>query len=345
MRFFYKIWEHKIFFSVALSETAAVRGLHIRAFWPVFACILIASTWLGLLVVGENARARLAARMAGDAQTTAYLDKIAKLEEEKEAQSRQVSLIAQELGILQARLDRFDVIGEKLGSDEELGKLIGANEIPGGQGGPEELEFLEVPSLEELQKQLGIIQRDADRAQVALETGLALSISKQEMHAGIPHHFPVVHPHAYISSSYGSRKHPITKKRHWHGGLDVAAGWGAPIVSAADGVVVYAGYRYAYGIFVEIRHANGFSTRYAHLKKATATNGQQVKAGELVGLMGSTGRSTGPHLHFEVLKNDESLNPYTFVKGHMKTARKMGRDGIGERQVEKWKEQQKLAQK
>jgi murein DD-endopeptidase MepM/ murein hydrolase activator NlpD len=340
-----KIWEHRVFFSVALSDTSAVRGVRLRAFWPIFLIGLVIFTTAGLAIVGENTRARLAARVAGDVQTTAYLDRIAQLESEKEVQAKQVALIAQELGILQARLDRFDVIGEKLVADEDLSVLLGKEEtslLEGGQGGPSEVPLETIPSLEDLQLQLGELQSQADRTAIALELGMALAVRDQEGQNGAPYHFPVIHPRAYVSSSYGWRKNPFNgKRKQWHSGLDIAASRGSAIVSAADGIVVYAGYRYAYGFTVEIRHAAGFSTKYAHLKKVTVQNGQHVKAGDLVALMGSTGRSTGPHVHFEILKDDEKLNPYPFVKGHLSTARRLGREGHGERLVNRWLERER----
>jgi murein DD-endopeptidase MepM/ murein hydrolase activator NlpD len=335
-----KIWEHRVFFSVALSDTSAVRGVHVRAFWPIVLAAFVILTTAGLAIVGENTRARLAARVAGDVQTTAYLDKIAQLEAEKEVQAKQVALIAQELGILQARLDRFDVIGERLVADEELSALLGKEEdtlLEGGQGGPSEVPLEAIPSLEDLQLQLKELQTQADRAAVALDLGMALAVRDQEGQNGAPYYFPVIHPRAYVSSSYGWRKNPFNSRRkQWHAGVDIAATRGSAIVSAADGIVVYAGYRYAYGFTVEIRHAAGFSTKYAHLKKLTVQNGQHVKAGDLIALMGSTGRSTGPHVHFEILKDDEKLNPYAFIKSHMATARRMGREGHGERLVDRW---------
>ena len=342
MKFLKTIWEHKIFFSFAFSDTGAVRGVRVRAFWPITVALLVALSWVGLLVAGETSRARLAAKMSGNAQMTAYLDRIAELEQQKESQQKKVSLIAQELGILQTRIERFDTIGEKLGQDQEFGDMLNLDEPVSGQGGPDDMMMERTPSIEEVQEQLGFLRKDADRVETALEAGLALSVLKQEAHAGVPYFYPVVHPRAWQSSSYGWRKHPLSKRRHWHSGMDVAAGYDAPIVSSADGIVVYAGYRYAYGLVVEIRHANGFSTRYAHTKKIAVENGQHVKAGDLIAFMGSTGRSTGPHLHFEILKGDEKLNPYPFVQPHFKQARQLAKSGYGERIVAEWKAEQKL---
>ena len=120
-------------------------------------------------------------------------------------------------------------------------------------------------------------------------------------------------PLAYsrISSKYGMRKHPIDGYRKMHRGVDFRAPRGTPIVAAGNGVVEYAGRRGGYGKYVRIRHNRTYKTAYAHLSRfATAlAPGKRVKQGDVIGYVGSTGRSTGPHLHFEVLKNNEQVNP------------------------------------
>lgn len=322
-----------------------MRGVRIRAIWPasVVAVVVLLS---GVLAFGgSSSRAQLARITGGEAAD--YLDRIAALEDEKEVQSKQVAVMAQQLGTLQARLDRFDVLGEKLIGDEELGDMIANKpqakpENPSDadnddQGGPATASWTERMSVNQLRQHLGLMTKEADRAEAALELGLALSVRRQESHAGVPWHFPVISPLTRYSSHYGWRVHPITRQRHYHSGQDIAASWDAPIVSAADGVVVYAGYRYSYGYLVEIRHAGGFSTRYAHLNKIITKVGNTVKAGDLLALMGSTGRSTGPHLHFEVLKDDNILNPVPFITEHRSTANKLALDGMGGKLLKAWK--------
>jgi murein DD-endopeptidase MepM/ murein hydrolase activator NlpD len=99
-----------------------------------------------------------------------------------------------------------------------------------------------------------------------------------------------------------------------HRGLDFRGGYGAPILAAADGRVSYVGYKSGYGRVVEITHGNGMMTRYAHMSRQLARVGQEVTAGEQIGKIGSTGRSTGPHLHFEVHINGRQVNPRPFLE-------------------------------
>jgi murein DD-endopeptidase MepM/ murein hydrolase activator NlpD len=117
-----------------------------------------------------------------------------------------------------------------------------------------------------------------------------------------------------ISSGFGYRSDPITGAGAFHPGLDFRGPIGSPIHAAAKGVVSFVGQRSGYGNVVEISHSNGLLTRYAHMSAQKAHLGQAVQAGDVIGLIGSTGRSTGPHLHFEVRINDRAVNPRPFLE-------------------------------
>ncbi len=114
-----------------------------------------------------------------------------------------------------------------------------------------------------------------------------------------------------IVSGFGYRVHPIFRRVKFHYGVDIAASHGTPIQAAADGVVVFAGWRRAYGITVILDHGNGLATLYAHCSRVLVSEGQTVKQGDIIALVGSTGLSTGPHLHFEVRRYGEPINPLT----------------------------------
>lgn len=127
---------------------------------------------------------------------------------------------------------------------------------------------------------------------------------------------PVIKPvnDYYISSLFGRRSDPMTRRGAVHSGLDMAGWWDTPIMAGAAGLVTYSGWKGAYGKFIEVDHGNGFRTRYGHFKKLNVKKGQRVERGQVIGLMGSTGRSTGPHLHYEVWFSDTPLNPMNFFK-------------------------------
>lgn len=116
------------------------------------------------------------------------------------------------------------------------------------------------------------------------------------------------------SSGYGNRRDPFTGNRAFHSGLDFAAPTGTTVLSAAHGVVSYVGERSGYGKVVEVDHGNGLISRYAHLSAYIAQKGQRVITGTPIAKVGSTGRSTGPHLHFEVRRNDSALDPKAFLE-------------------------------
>ena len=116
-----------------------------------------------------------------------------------------------------------------------------------------------------------------------------------------------------VTSGFGSRFHPILGYRRMHAGLDLAARYGSPIVAAADGRVTSSGWAGGYGNMVRIAHAGGIQTMYGHMSRIVARAGTMVRQGQVIGYVGSTGLSTGPHLHYEVLKDGRAVNP-TSVK-------------------------------
>ena len=131
--------------------------------------------------------------------------------------------------------------------------------------------------------------------------------------SGIPPQFTMPCRRSRISSRFGYRKDPFTGRRAFHSGVDFAPGYGASAVAAMDGYVKYAGYMGGYGKLVVIRHTNGYTTRYGHLSRILVRKGKYVRQGQQIGKVGSTGRSTGPHLHFEIRKNGRPKNPLDFV--------------------------------
>lgn len=117
-----------------------------------------------------------------------------------------------------------------------------------------------------------------------------------------------------ITSTFGFRRDPFTGGGAMHKGIDFKGAVGSPIYAAAKGKVIFAGVKSGYGNFVEVSHGNGLTTRYAHMSRIDVKNGQKVEAGATLGGLGSTGRSTGPHLHFEVRIDNRAVNPRPFLE-------------------------------
>lgn len=118
-----------------------------------------------------------------------------------------------------------------------------------------------------------------------------------------------------ITSAFGNRVHPMSGKKDYHSGVDIASDPGTSVHATADGIVSFAGFSGGNGNLVVIEHGFGFSTFYAHNKKLNVKVGQKVKRGDIISYIGSTGSSTGPHVHYEVWENGKALNPYKFLQG------------------------------
>jgi murein DD-endopeptidase MepM/ murein hydrolase activator NlpD len=183
-------------------------------------------------------------------------------------------------------------------------------------GGP----LLESPDPRALAAVLDVDERFASRIQKAAENlsaASALSESAQRL--------PFAQPsqNARRTSSFGVRFDPFTGRPAFHSGLDFVSGFGSPVLTTAPGVVSFAGVRSGYGKTVEVDHGRGFKTRYAHLSALSVSPGQRVAVGQRVGALGNTGRSTGPHLHYEIWLNGRAVNPYRFIRAgeHVQQAR------------------------
>ncbi|MBL0769967.1 M23 family metallopeptidase [Sphingopyxis sp. XHP0097] len=168
---------------------------------------------------------------------------------------------------------------------------------------PDDDEFTAgVPSASEDSEARAVFQ-----AWKRLDTGLAASIG-----VSVPSRRPI--EQMSLSSSYGMRVHPITGRVARHNGIDIPAPHGTPIYATADGIVGRAQRLGGYGNYVEIEHGNAIQTRYGHMSSYIVKSGQQVKKGEIIGYVGSTGRSTGNHLHYEVRIEGAPVNPMPFVR-------------------------------
>lgn len=135
---------------------------------------------------------------------------------------------------------------------------------------------------------------------------------RQALAAATPSIWPVP---GWLSSAYGTRQDPFTGASGFHPGLDISADAGQPVHATADGTIASAGVNGSYGNLVTIDHGYGLTTRYGHLSRFAVTSGQQVHRGDIIGYVGSTGRSTSPHLHYEILVNGQLTNPLKLLAG------------------------------
>jgi murein DD-endopeptidase MepM/ murein hydrolase activator NlpD len=172
-------------------------------------------------------------------------------------------------------------------------------------------------SLDEVIDELGFSQKEAQKVRNYLTIDLSVL---RDVGTGVPPGWMPVEgllkwpvPGVYtVTSGFGPRVDPVEGLDGFHAGMDIGAATGTPVVAVADGMVVVAGWAGGYGKAVFLQHAGGLETRYAHLSVFTVRRGQQVRAGDVIGYVGSTGKSTGPHLHFEIRRNGRPINPIEF---------------------------------
>ncbi len=265
---------------------------------------------------------RLAREKAGlEQELTALRDRLAAALEERDMARRVEKGLRWRIDMLQARVAEIESsrttamiwirewIGDHLAAIEQLLAEAGVDarrlleragdDLPVGIGGP-----LELPEDEPLVPLAAPEGSDLDRTLVRLQAA-------QRLIAAMPLSSPL---DSYrVTSAFGPRKDPMTERRALHRGIDMAGPWNARVLSAAPGRVIRAGRDPAYGLMVEIDHGMGIVTRYAHMKKLLVKSGQRVDFRQPIGIVGSTGRSTGPHLHYEIRIDGEPLDPAGFI--------------------------------
>lgn len=158
-------------------------------------------------------------------------------------------------------------------------------------------------SLDNLDSEVALTEQDKTELYKFLE-------SQKMLLASTPSVWPA---RGWLSSRFGYRISPFTGEKEFHNGIDIATRMGAPVIAPADGIVSQVSHDRGYGNMLMIKHGHGIMTRYAHLQKSLVKKGQHVKRGETIALVGNTGRSTGPHLHYEVCLNNVRVNPLQYI--------------------------------
>lgn len=233
------------------------------------------------------------------------------LAEARAAAQRQLDALGVHLAELQARMIRLDALGERLTELAELDADEFDFSQPVGQGGPDEPLDTEPFSGSEVLGSLDALAARIDGREQQLEVLEQLLAERRLDDARQVAGRPVAS--GYLSSPFGRRNDPFHGRARQHKGVDFAAKRGTEIVAVAAGVVTWAGRKSGYGWTVEVSHADGYVTLYAHNQRNLVQVGDLVQRGQTLALVGSTGRSTGPHLHFEVKKDGRQVNPETYI--------------------------------
>ncbi len=222
-----------------------------------------------------------------------------------------LNALAQRVGHLQAQVLRLNALGSRLVQRAGLDKReFNFAEDP-AVGGPETAQALRTTVPDFLQT-LDTLSRQLEAKSERLELVETVLLDRQLQASVAPLGWPV--DGGWMSSGFGLRADPFTGQRMLHEGVDIANRLGSPIHAMGGGVVTYAGQKTGYGLLVEINHGNGQTTRYAHARTLLVKEGDKVDKGQAIALVGSSGRSTGAHLHFEVLQNGRAVNPAGYLR-------------------------------
>ena len=260
----------------------------------------------GLLL---GAGGRSAAGMAQVSLLQAKADKQqAQLDQVRRGAQQEVNAMAARLGELQAQANRLNALGERL---TRVGQLQDGEfdfDEPVGVGGNDKAYDMAPQALN-----AGVVQLERQFAASGKQLSVleALLFNRELDKNATPSRMPIVN--SYITSGFGGRADPFGGGGAFHKGIDFKASVGDPVLAVADGVVSFAGVKSGYGNVIDVDHGNGYVTRYAHNSRLVVRVGDLVRVGQEIAKAGSTGRSTGAHVHFEVWENGRVVNPRKFL--------------------------------
>lgn len=261
--------------------------------------------------LGQGNGARLT-RSDTDHWTRVLSDQKQQIADLKQQLQERVDAMAVRLGAMNAHVIRLDALGKRLTEMADIDNREFDFDSDPPTGGPESDGeggvSAQIPDLTDMLDRLDRRVELRDSQLSALENVILARDLKKQIH---PEGRPV--NQGFISSYFGEREDPFTGREAYHKGVDFAGSAGEDVVAVAAGVVTWSGERSGYGNLVEINHGDGYVTRYAHNERTLVKVGDMVKRGETIALMGSTGHSTGPHVHFEVLRNGRQVDPLSFI--------------------------------
>lgn len=278
-------------------------------------CLLgapVAMGYLGYhLAVSQTENSQVVSQEAADSWQQSLDDQARTLAELRRNAELQLEALTTRLATLQARLLRLDALGERLTVAADLD--------------PQEFDFTQSPPVGGLllTEPEGVSQPDFITAIGQLEQEIARRGHQLESIGSFISNQLLDDERAiggkpvragWMSSGFGRRTDPFTGSLAWHNGVDFAVPAGSDIISVGAGVVTYSGTRPSYGLTVEVDHGNGYLTRYAHAQEVLVEAGDIVDQGQSIALVGSTGRSTGPHVHFEVFRNGRVVDPASYIR-------------------------------
>ncbi|BBO72596.1 hypothetical protein DSCW_00130 [Desulfosarcina widdelii] len=256
-------------------------------------------------------------RLRNESKNLASLRLALQAQEERIAhQQDQIVSFSNKIDSMKTQLANLHNFEQKIRIIANLETDNGATGLFGvGGSEPEDMDPTEMMAqdYQELVRDMHVEINEIDQASHTQESSFSSLFSQLEGKRNLLAATPSIRPvTGWVSSRFGRRESPFTGRREFHRGLDIANRAGTPIIAPADGIVTYAARKGLMGNMVAIDHGFGMVTRYGHLKKFLKKKGERVKRGETIALMGNTGRSTGPHLHYEVRLNGVAVNPMNY---------------------------------
>jgi len=304
---------------MVVSDTGPVKRFSVRKLWLQMAVLTLLAIVALAVWGGYSFRYQVAAQAELDQARYELTLQQQKAEAEQQriqamldTERNKMMVYARTIGQLQAKLVRLDSLGERLVDVAKLDR--------------EEFDFSLEPAVGGSQVAMPTSASDIRSALDAQVKGASSRLSHLDTQLAVidmvlqdSREIALARPHAWpseggsLSSHYGQRNDPFTGRKAFHKGVDIANRYGAPVLASSRGVVVYADHHRDYGYMVEVEHGYGYRTRYAHMSSVVVKPGDEVSDNQMIGRIGSSGRSTGPHLHFEVYRFGKLLNPAKFI--------------------------------
>ena len=282
-------------------------GYRLR-FWSMQHPLAAASVLLAVGVLAGTGLRSVAGMAQVETMQVAETTREAELQQVRRNAQHEINALAARLAELQAQANRLNALGARL---TEAGQLQDGEfdfEKPVGQGGAG--RGSDIPP-SELRAGLANLEAEFRQADTQLSVLESLLFNRELDRNAIPSGDPIAN--SYITSGFGGRADPFGGGHQFHKGIDFEADIGDPVLAVADGVVSFSGVRSGYGNVIEIDHGNGYVTRYAHNSRLARTVGDLVRSGQEIAKAGSTGRSTGAHVHLEVWQDGRVINPRQFL--------------------------------
>lgn len=291
-------------------KTVEMSGTKLLSSLALAACTLVAIIAVTVLVTRWSMNQNLVSETAIYKWNQELLAQKSQLVAAKTRSEEQIQALSSRLATLQAHLYRLDALGNRVANDMGLSDEFSFEQSPalGGVTSP----FATAVDQDDVALTLAQLENSISSKEQQLAALESLVFDKdiniEQKISGRPV------KKGWLSSPFGRRADPFTGKRDWHPGVDFAALSGSDVVATAAGVVTDTGRKSGYGQFVEVSHGDGYVTRYAHNKELLVAKGDMVKKGQAIAKVGNTGRSTGPHVHYEIIKNGTRINPYHYLK-------------------------------